>query len=71
MIAFIILLAYVANVFLNRWLSKIIYQKSGDEIYVYVWFLGLLGTLILTIWIIHMFGFYEWFSGKNWKRKKL
>jgi hypothetical protein len=39
MIIAIIVLAYVVNVFLNRWLNKIVYKQGYDEIAAWAWFL--------------------------------
>jgi hypothetical protein len=64
----IIILAYVANVFLNRWLEKIIFDKTGDigELIPFVWFLSLITTIILIIEIVNKSKFSNWFTGKNW-----
>ena len=37
--AVIISLAYVANVFLNRWLNKIDYKKYHGSIEPFIWFI--------------------------------
>lgn len=60
----IIILAYVTNVFLNRWLNKIVYKKKIDmNIMPFMWFLSLFGTL----WYLHDLSKYDnWFTGKHW-----
>jgi uncharacterized membrane protein len=65
----IIILAYVANVFLNRWLNKILY-KSNPAIIPVLWFFSLIGTLVF-IWVLvekmnSKSNWFNWFKGKNW-----
>jgi hypothetical protein len=69
MIIAIITLAYVANVFLNRWLNKILY-KSNPAIIPVLWFFSLIGTLVF-IWVLvekmnNKSNWFNWFKGKNW-----
>ena len=67
----IIILAYVANVFLNRWLNKIIIkQNSESSIVPIIWFMSFVGTILFIPFIIeyskHTNKFINWFTGKNW-----
>jgi lipid-A-disaccharide synthase-like uncharacterized protein len=67
----IIILAYVANVFLNRWLNKIIVKRSpGSSIVPVVWFMSFVGTILFISFVIeyskHTNKFINWFTGKNW-----
>jgi hypothetical protein len=77
MVIFMLVLAYVANVFLNRWLTKILY--SIDENYgslTLLWFFGLFHTVVVIFLIWYekrerrenttTSKFYDWFTGKNW-----
>lgn len=67
----IIILAYVASVFLNRWLNKKCYQynKEHDKV-PFVWFFSI---VVLPVWLI-IYGtelvkkvkIDNWFTGKNW-----
>ena len=71
MITAIIILAYIASVFINRWFNKKCYQSNHEhDIVPFVWFFSI---LVLPIWI----GIYiiellkksrksNWFTGKNW-----
>lgn len=66
-----IILAYVANVFLNRWLNKIIIkQNSESSIVPIVWFMSIIGTILFISFVIeyskHTNKFINWFKGKNW-----
>ena len=70
MITAIIIIAYVANVFLNRWLNKIIYKELNDEKTVWLWFIPVLITIVF-IWIVleetKIFKHKgNWFTGKYW-----
>jgi len=70
-IAIIIILAYVANVFLNRWLNKIIVKRSPESSIVpIVWFMSFVGTILFMSIVIenskHTNKFINWFTGKNW-----
>ena len=64
----IIILAYVANVFLNRWLNKIAYNidKTVPVIPPF-WFTSLLGTCILLIIVTICIVEKTSFTGKNWE----
>jgi cbb3-type cytochrome oxidase subunit 3 len=77
MIVFILVLAYIANVFLNRWLAKILHSvdKFYDSLAI-LWFFSLFYTVVVIfiIWYekrerrenINTSKFYDWFTGKNW-----
>jgi hypothetical protein len=72
MILTIIILAYVLNVFLNRWLDYKI-QQSG---FVFFWFIPIFPTIALIILgFLDFFDekklqinnrFWNWFVGKHW-----
>jgi predicted PurR-regulated permease PerM len=71
MILTIIILAYVANMFLNRWLNKIIVKINRESSIVpIVWFMSFVGTILFFSFIIeyskHTNKFINWFNGKNW-----
>jgi lipid-A-disaccharide synthase-like uncharacterized protein len=71
MILTIIILAYVVNVFLNRWLNKIIVKKNTESSIVpIVWFMSFVGTILFFSFIIEYSNFtnkfINWFTGKNW-----
>jgi hypothetical protein len=77
MIVFMLVLAYIANVFLNRWLAKILHNidKFYDSLSM-LWFFSLFYTVVVIfiIWYekrerrenINTSKFYDWFTGKNW-----
>jgi hypothetical protein len=71
MIITIIILAYVDNVFLNRWLSKIIYKNTNDAVLEWTWFIPILMTMVLLVeaapYLISV-KFKNWFIGKHWKK---
>ena len=63
----IIILAYVANVFLNRWLNKIAWKKELIDILPITWFIPILSTIgYLSIFINEINPKSNWFTGKNW-----
>lgn len=64
----IIILAYVANVFLNRWLNKIDYKYNNAAILPAFWFTSLICTIVITVSIIVDFSRKRknWFTGKYW-----
>ena len=66
MIIAIIILAYVANVFLNRWLNKIDYKKYNASVEPVIWYLSIFGTLILLLSLFGELHKDSWFTGKNW-----
>ena len=60
----IIILAYVANVFLNRWINKILHRNYMQFIFPQGWFFGPICTM-------HFFFKYigkvsNRFTGKHW-----
>lgn len=66
MIITIIILAYVANVFLTRWLNKIDYKYYNADPTPFLWFIPLAGTLVILISLISEVKTNNWFTGKNW-----
>jgi hypothetical protein len=69
----LLIIAYVLNVFLNRWLSKILYTYYNGYCWPFLWFTSLVGTLIILAvfvwWLIDEIGGKEssnWFTGKYW-----
>ncbi len=65
----LIIIAYILNVFLNRWLNYILYKNGGSNIPT-IWFLSIIGTILfLTIIIIEYFNKPNWFTGKYWDKK--
>ena len=66
MITTIIILAYVASVFFNRWLNKIIYNidKDIDVVEPRYWFIPILTTVVLIGEVLDNRN--TWFAGKNW-----
>ncbi len=67
MIIGIVILAYVVNIFLNRWINKIAYKRNCAEVLVWAWFIPILpGVAILTHIIASTEIKNDWFTGKNW-----
>jgi hypothetical protein len=65
----LIIIGYILNVFLNRWLNYIIYKKSGTKA-PFIWFLSLIGTgTLLIVIVINDVNKQNWFTGKYWKKK--
>lgn len=63
----IIILAYVANVFLTRWLNKIVWKKDLIDILPITWFLPILSIIgYLAILFKEIETQKNWFTGKNW-----
>lgn len=64
----IVILAYVANVFLNRWLNKVLYKKDFLEIAPCLfWFIPFLFTTFILIILLREFKTKNnWFTGKYW-----
>ena len=70
MIITLILIGYILNVFLNRWLNYILYTKYSNPNMPVVWFWSIMGTLIFIIAIItNYFENESWFTGKYWNKK--
>lgn len=65
----IIIIAYVASVFLNRWLNKLMSKKIGLEPIPILWFLPLVTTLALLYIMIVGTDLMNWFTGKHWNNK--
>lgn len=68
----IIILAYVANVFLNRWLNKIYWkQDNNNKVLPWSWFFSLFNTAVLLYLIVDKsFEHINWFTGKYWQTLK-
>ena len=62
----LIILAYVANVFLNRWLNYLLWIKTGRKPDLFIWFLPLIATPTLLYDLISRGKFFDWFTGKHW-----
>lgn len=63
----IIILAYVANVFLNRWLNKIAYKRRYLNIDVWAWFIPFSCSIVMLIIILQNIKIKDnWFTGKKW-----
>jgi hypothetical protein len=63
----LIILAYVANVFINRWFNKLMYQKFDDCIVPYLWLIP--APIMLVFFIISYtvrIEISDWFTGKKW-----
>ena len=62
----IIILAYVASVFFNRWLNKLVYNIDKDIFAVApkTWFIPILTTIVLICEVLDNRN--TWFAGKNW-----
>jgi hypothetical protein len=66
----LLIIAYVLNVFLNRWLNKLIYKYDRDpDLMIGVWFIPILSTLFFLIVLIIVSADKDnnWFTGKYWK----
>ena len=62
-----LILAYIANVFLNRWLNKIAYKRGDAEIEIWLWFIPILTSIVMLIIILdNIEKKNNWFTGKNW-----
>lgn len=69
MMIVLIILAYVASVFLNRWLNFLVIKTSSHyPITPALWFLPIAFTfaMLSILWIDSE---STWFTGKNWKKK--
>jgi hypothetical protein len=66
----LLIIAYVLNVFLNRWLNKLIYKYDRDpDLMIGVWFIPIVSTLFFLIVLITVSADKDtnWFTGKYWK----
>jgi hypothetical protein len=71
MIIAIIILAYVASVFLNRWLNKTAYKGGYGEIAVWAWFIPIACSIAMIIIMLENIEIKDnWFTGKNWDDEK-
>lgn len=67
MYTIIIIILYILNIFLNRYLNKIAYKHSGATKAWQIWFIPILPTLVLFFGIIsEKINFDNWFTGKYW-----
>ena len=65
----LIIIAYILNVFLNRWLNYILYKKDHLKLPP-IWFLSILGTCaLLGVIVIEYFNKPNWFTGRDWNKK--
>ena len=73
MIIALIIIAYILNVFLNRWLNYIIFKKYSGTITPIIWFFSIMATVVLLlgilIMIIQNFDKPNWFTGRDWDKK--
>lgn len=66
----LIIIAYILNVFLNRWLDYILCKKYNYRKCVKFWFFSIMGTLpLLIIIIVEYLKTPSWFTGKYWDKK--
>lgn len=68
MTTLIVIIAYIASIFLNRWLNKIMWVKYDYEPLPAFWFVPLLSTLTIIIILIYesLTETDNWFTGKYW-----
>lgn len=69
MIVLIVILAYVANIFLARWMNKKLYQLDNDFTpLIIIWFIPVLG--FISYFIVYLIEYLKnhptKFTGKNW-----
>ena len=72
----IIILAYVANVFLSRFLARVLIKLEPNfkGIPIFIWFIPIAAPIAIALMIMFVSGdkinlnnkFYNWFSGKHW-----
>ena len=64
-----LIIAYILNVFLNRWLNYILYKRGHLKL-TPIWFLSIIGTSsLLIVIIIEYFDKPNWFTGRDWNKK--
>jgi ABC-type multidrug transport system fused ATPase/permease subunit len=72
MIIALIILAYIASVFLNRWLNYLIYKYFDDldeeDIIPFIWFIPVIGTIFIIVSVLQLLYSASWFTGKHWKK---
>jgi hypothetical protein len=68
MIILIIILAYIVNVFLNRFINKIMYLKFRSNIVPFMWFFPMPVMLLMLVFAVieHVSDKVSWFTGKHW-----
>jgi hypothetical protein len=60
-------IAYVLNVFLNRWLNKIMCDRDkSHEPFPFLWFFGFFCTAAFLI-LMPSSEKENWFTGKHWR----
>jgi hypothetical protein len=65
----LIIIGYILNVFLNRWLNYIIYTKHRLVKIPFIWFCPLIPTIALIYIIVDKYFENEnWFTGKYWNK---
>ncbi len=63
----VLILAYIANVFLNRWLNKIAYKRGDANIEFLYWFVPIATTMAMLAIVLQNIKIKKnWFTGKNW-----
>jgi len=63
----LIIIAYILNVFLNRWLNYIVFKTDRM---IPLWFLSLFVTIpFLLVIIIDYATRPNWFTGRHWDKK--
>jgi hypothetical protein len=71
MIPLLIIISYILNVFLNRWLNYILYKKYMGLKTPTIWFFSIMGTIaLLGCIIIEYFNKPNWFTGRDWDNIK-
>lgn len=68
MTTLIIILAYILNVFLNRWLNKIVYERGIEAKVVGFWFVPIVVSLAFICIILSNSNGNNWFTGKYWRK---
>lgn len=75
LIFILIMIGYIVDVLINRWLNKIMYQKDKDwDIVPMLWFIPIIPTAAWIVAIIDNFlktnnsKINDWFVGKHWKK---
>jgi len=62
-----LILAYVVNIFLNRWLNKIAYKRGDANIEFLYWFVPIATTMAMLAIVLQNIKIKKnWFTGKNW-----
>lgn len=71
MIITVIVIGYIINIFLTRWLNKIMYRIDSEwTIQPVAWFIPIGSTILLLlgymVYKIKIVAKSTWFTGKNW-----